>query len=415
MTTHSTRPARTWLFVSATPNFGGHEVMLLRWLHALAQSPGLVTPRLLAREGGRLLASASDAVRCPPFGAPASTSRTARLHDLWTQMRTLRDTVRSLQPECVVVVSGALGAHLPHVLLLRLMGVRVLLYVPLLGTFASMGYRLGAWKDAFVRSFYARVPRGWVAITGAQADAFRAWARPTGPVFVLPNTVAPAVEQAPPILLRALGPGQALRVLLLGRLDAHQKGLDLLLAHLSHLARAQPSALAGLHFRLVGEGPYQAQIEALLQAQPALARHVELQAWAPAQAAMADGDVLLLPSRYEGVPLVMLEAMALGLPVVAADLPGTSPYVPRSARFVVGDIGAALDILHGLRPLAPRAALAEAGRSCFEAHASGRAFTGQVHKLVRDVRARYATGAAARGADGATDAPAHANTKLPEG
>lgn len=404
-------PPGTWLFVDAIPYFGGHEVMLLRWLQDLEKNPSLVTPRLLAREGGKLLAQASPAVRCAPFSLQSPDSRLARLRGLWRELQTLRHTVRALKPECVIVASGALGYQVPHVLLLRMMGVRVLLYVPLLGTFASMGYRLGSWKDAFVRCFYAKVPRGWVAISEAQAEEFRAWAQPSGPVFVLPNTIAPSIEQAPRVPVRVLTPEQPLRVLLLGRLDPHQKGLDLLLAH---LAQAQPAELAGLHFRFVGDGAYQAQIEALLAAQPALARHVELQTWAPAQSAIADSDVLLLPSRYEGVPLVMLEAMALGVPVVASDLPGTSPYVPQAARFTVGDMATALSILNGLRPLAPRQSLARAGRECFEAQASGQAFADHVRKLVHNVRAHYAIGPYDAGTQLLAQEPAHGCTKSSE-
>ncbi|RCW76040.1 glycosyltransferase [Pseudorhodoferax soli] len=369
-------PLGSWLFVDASPFFGGHEVMLLRWIDEL-QAQAQVRPRVLARASSRLLDQAPQATRCEPFPAEGG---------LRAELQWLRRSVRALEPECVVVASGALGAHVPHVMMLRAMGLRVLLYVPLLGAFASMGYRLGAWKDRFVRWFYAKVPSGWVAITEAQADEFRAWARPSGPVFVLPNTIAPELEQAARMPVRARGPQEPLRALVLGRLDAHQKGLDLLL---DHLAQSDPARYGGLHFSLVGDGPYHGDIEATVRTHPALAQHVQLQPWMSAHAALADCDVLLLCSRYEGVPLVMLEAMALGVPVVCSDLPGTQPYVPAGCRFAVGDIAAALAALQTLRPVERRRQLADAGRAGFEAQASGRAFSAHVQQLTRSVRARF--------------------------
>lgn len=379
-----TRPQdATWLFVDAVPDFGGHEVMLLRWLQVLREPGTPLAPVLLARAGGRLLAQAPAGLACAPLAAQAPR---------WRELLELRRRVRALRPACVVVASGALGAHLLHVLLLRLMGQRVLLYVPLLGSFASMGYRLGGWKDRFVRWFYARVPSGWIAITQGQADEFRRWARPSGPVFVLPNAVAPAIEAAPRQPVQAVAPGGALRVLVLGRLDAHQKGLDLLLAQLVQATAAQ---LDGLQLCLVGDGPYRPQIEALLAAHPALARHVTLRPWMAAQEALAASDVLLLASRYEGVPLVMLEAMALGVPVVCSDLPGTRPYVPAACRFAVGDIATALALLQDLRPADRRQALADAGRVTFEAQASGAAFRKHVRLLTQAVQPHFACGSGA--------------------
>jgi glycosyltransferase involved in cell wall biosynthesis len=52
------------------------------------------------------------------------------------------------------------------------------------------------------------------------------------------------------------------------------------------------------------------------------------------QAFLRSLDMVVIPSRYEGCPLVLLEAMALGKPIVAADIPGI--------RAVVGSEGALL-------------------------------------------------------------------------
>lgn len=174
---------------------------------------------------------------------------------------------------------------------------------------------------------------------------------------------------------------EALRVLVLGRLDAHHKGLDWLL---NFMERTGP--LPGIHVNLVGDGPYAAEIDRRLQASPDLAGCLSRQGWSEPLPAMARHDVLLLASRFEGVPLVMLEAMALGLPVVASDLPGTRAYLPKACLFPVGDIAAAFQILARLKSPEARHAVAEANRETFAALASNAAFAVAVAELARKLR-----------------------------
>lgn len=376
--------APRWLFVDAIPHFGGHEVMLLRWLEDLLHDR-TVAPRLLARDGGRLLEGAPAAIRTEPIPPEIGGGRWRRLRNLRQELRALDRALRHEQPEVVVCATGALGYQIPLVLLARWRGARVLVYTPMLGTFSSMGYRIGWAKDLFVRWLYSRVPSGWVAITQEQADDFSRWARPRGPLFVLPNTVARSIEDGTRLVPRPLAAHDRLRVLVLGRLDAPQKGLDLLL---QHLETAPQAVLDGLRVCVTGEGPYGAVLQARLAANPALARCLQLGSWMPTQQALAGHDVLLLTSRFEGVPLVMLEAMALGLPVVASDLPGTRAYLPTECLFAVGDLDRATQLLLALRELPLRQRLAAEGRRVYEASASAAAFSRAVNSLVAKVRTR---------------------------
>lgn len=368
--------APIWLFVDTADQFGGHEVMLLRWLDEL-RAQGRVRPRLLAREGSRLLAEgqahASTALPARRGRAAADALRVGRA--LWAQLRADR-------PALVVFASGTLANQVHLGAVARAAGAAVVFYVPLVDRFSAMGYTAGWLKDAFVRHIHARIPQGWVVITADQARHFQAWARPTGRLFLLPNTVHASIEAAPRIELTDLVPGQRLRVLVLGRMDAHQKGLDMLLAHLQTLSG---HALAGIELRFVGDGAFRQPLQAALDDSPALAAAVRLMPWSAPLEALQGAQLLFLPSRFEGVPLVMLEAMALGLPVVASDLPGTRPYLPPDCLFPVGDMAAAWHILGALGPAEPRRALGEQAVAQYRRLASNSSFSAAVAALTQQL------------------------------
>jgi glycosyltransferase involved in cell wall biosynthesis len=84
---------------------------------------------------------------------------------------------------------------------------------------------------------------------------------------------------------------------------------------------------------------------------------------------LAAADVLALPSRTEGLPMAVLEAMAAGLPVIASAV-GSLPEVLGEGAgmlFPAGDIDALRAALMELRRPEARTALARAGRARVEA------------------------------------------------
>lgn len=102
-------------------------------------------------------------------------------------------------------------------------------------------------------------------------------------------------------------------VLWAGRLDP-VKRIDIVLGCAVRL-RGEP-----FRFLIAGDGPERGKIEQVLRRRDA--GRVQWLGWRDdLDLVMSGADALLLPSRTEGMPNVVLQAMASGLPVVASDLP----------------------------------------------------------------------------------------------
>ncbi len=138
---------------------------------------------------------------------------------------------------------------------------------------------------------------------------------------VIPNGVdAQRFLQASPIDWTELGlPPQSTVVLSIGRLE-EQKGLDVLIGAFARIAAKFPRA----HLVLVGDGPDREKLMC-----SADAHRIKDRVWLVGRRTdvpqlLAAADVFVLSSRWEGMPNVVLEAMAAGRPVIATRVEGTS-------------------------------------------------------------------------------------------
>jgi glycosyltransferase involved in cell wall biosynthesis len=104
----------------------------------------------------------------------------------------------------------------------------------------------------------------------------------------------------------------------LGRLH-EQKGFDVLIRAVA--------GLPGISLVIVGDGPERQALERLA-VDLGVADRVSMPGWTDdATSRLRSFDVLALPSRYEGLPLVLLEAMLGGVPVVASAVGGVPDAV----------------------------------------------------------------------------------------
>lgn len=155
-----------------------------------------------------------------------------------------------------------------------------------------------------------------IAVSRAAAQGWRRapadWHPPL--VAAVANGIAPPVA----VVMAGVPAGAGLVILCVGRFTPQKRHRVLLGA----LARLRRQGMTPPRLWLAGAGEGQARVErwaARLGLDVAfLGRRDDV------PALMAAADVLALPSAFEGLPLVVLEAMALGLPVVATRIGGTT-------------------------------------------------------------------------------------------
>ena len=113
--------------------------------------------------------------------------------------------------------------------------------------------------------------------------------------------------------LSPFSPGP-LNIVCVGRLS-HEKGVDVLLDAMTLVPPNPPWRLT-----IVGDGPLRHELEAMAKR---LGVTCEFLGWRQdVPQLLRQMDLLVLPSRSEGLPLALLEAMAAGLPAAATDVGG---------------------------------------------------------------------------------------------
>ncbi|TDD99122.1 glycosyltransferase family 4 protein [Jiangella asiatica] len=140
----------------------------------------------------------------------------------------------------------------------------------------------------------------------------------------------------------SLGAGERPLVLAVSRL-AEQKGLDTLLAAAARWRARTPSPLVVV----AGDGPEQARLQQVIDRDGLPVRLLGRRADVPDLLAAA--DLYVLTSVWEGRPLVIQEAMQVGLPVVTTAAGGVPELVGDGAEVVpVGDVAAIADTVSRL-------------------------------------------------------------------
>lgn len=306
------------LFYNDSAVLGGHEAMTAEIANVLAEEAGYTVAALYGLEAfGEVLSPRIERHRLPFTGAtPLPFLR--QLNPF--RIALARTHIQAIAPDLVVVAQGTIEIGLAGVYGARRAGRRVVSYIPLAYTFREMGSVLAGLRDALGRRFY-RVPDRFIVEDTNQAALVAARGGRATP-SIIPYPVLLAAPRSPRREGGSRGPAQ---IGVIGRVYFRHKNQGILPDVVDRL-RAQNVPVV---VHVLGDGPDLGRLRHVV-AQRGLETSFVFHGWLsrPALHTFVTGtlDLVVMPSHFEGVPLAMLEAVALGVPTVVGRLDCVSEY-----------------------------------------------------------------------------------------
>ncbi len=355
----------TVLYLITELDVGGAQVALLRMLKGLDRarfSPAVAC----LYNGDRSIAREIRALNIPVFDARMRSKR-----DILALWRLYKE-IRRIQP--TILHAHLFHANLPGRILGRLAGVPIVICTEhSMALESELRYRLNRWTIGLVD----RV----VAVSANVRDfCISHIGLPPEKVTLIYNGIElPADPRISPEMARAiLGLPSKGKVLgAVSRLDP-AKGIDVLI-------RAMP-CVENATLVIVGDGAERAFLEELARELGVSGRILWAGYRPDVHKLLPAFDVFVQPSRFEGLPTTVIEAMAAGLPVVATAVGGTPEVVEDGVTGLLvppadpAALAQAINHLLGDPPL--RLALGRAGRE-----RAAKQFS--VEQMVRQTEALY--------------------------
>jgi GalNAc-alpha-(1->4)-GalNAc-alpha-(1->3)-diNAcBac-PP-undecaprenol alpha-1,4-N-acetyl-D-galactosaminyltransferase len=249
--------------------------------------------------------------------AGKSTSKLAAIANTWQRIQVLRQEIISSQPDVVISFMNSVNVYA----IVACLGLNI----PTIVSEHIYPGRTDAnkiWQFIIKRAYrYADL------VTVLTQNALPFYPETKGyRTIVMPN---PIMKPDPVVATTRLLSAPSL--IAIGRLHP-QKGFDLLLKAFHRIQAKYPD----WQITILGEGPMRSELEGL-RSELKLTDRVHLPGLVTnVPDYLQQADIFVMPSRFEGFPMALCEAMAAGLPVLAADcLSGPSEIVEKGVNGIL--------------------------------------------------------------------------------
>ncbi|MDX2099583.1 MAG: glycosyltransferase family 4 protein [Leptolyngbyaceae cyanobacterium bins.59] len=338
------------LFYDDGRGFGGHLVSAVDAVQYLAENTHFKVAFMFYEGNHRLherlqwVQQQGGNLELYPMPYQESKLRTIGALLASSTVEKIQALIDAIHPDKVVIAQGAIELCSLGMLAAKRGGYPTISFIALSHKLSTMGGKL-AWLRDWLNLYYYRLPDQFITTSiHAKSTLMEHGVKvPIDLVYYGPNLKSWVLRDRTESRHKYGLSQQDYVVGLVGRIQFVHKGHDFLINAIAehiHSLRDQK-----IKFMIVGDGPDELALRERIE-QHQLQEQIMLVPWSQESSYIYSAiDMLVIPSRFEGLPLVMLEGMYYGLPIIASAVDGMVEVLPESWLFPYGDRAALIQTL----------------------------------------------------------------------
>jgi glycosyltransferase involved in cell wall biosynthesis len=315
--------------------FGGHEEMMVRHI-AMLQREGVEQVIICPLQNVNLVKRLNEIpdVRVKQISLKRIPFQTLIGFIHLPRILKICSILQDEKPNVCIAVQGNIVISMIGVLAAKIMQIPVISYIPMAHKEKKSTLK-GVFQELLQRVLFS-LPDRFATISEIQKRNLISWGVNENKISLVPNFVKVPEKKISKLVAReklSIDLNDIL-FLMIGRIEFKQKGQDLFLQAFHKFSKKVKNIKA----LIVGDGPDKKTLESKLD-ELELSDKVQLHPWSnDPNLFYAASDAIVMPSYYEGVPLVMIEAILNMRPVIGSAICGIKECLPDEWLFPCGDI-----------------------------------------------------------------------------
>lgn len=332
--------SRQWrvLIYTDSVDFGGHEKTLLDALKYICCQSVIDLILLISDRNVRFIEAAQCiADKCSIRTIPFSTAPGDVFRVLFKtqKVRSIRKIFAAIAPDLVIVSQGAIALSSSGLGAAKMLQITTLSFLPMAHkvAFVRNSNSLAVYLQEFLYRQLYKIPDFFLTICQTTVDQLtHDYAINHERIFL--NYYGLDIKKlSESTFFDRESAHTDKHIGIIGRVEFDQKQHDFFVKEL----KKYHDRIAPIIVHVIGDGPDFESLKQLVE-ELDLTSIVRFEGWVDDLTKWYQQlDLIVLPSRFEGVPIVMLEAMYWGVPVVASNTDGMKEMLPAEWLYSVGN------------------------------------------------------------------------------